>query len=55
MELKFSEEVAKSITISPTVKSDLVELSIKDFLEYSNFNIQDYSTFLKHSKIPVRF
>ena len=55
LELIFSEEVVKSITISPTVKSDLVELSIRDFLEYSNFNIQDYSTFLKHSKIPIRF
>ena len=55
LELKFSEEVVKSIMISPTVKSDLIELSIKDFLEYSNFNVQDFSTFIKHSEIPVRF
>ena len=55
LEWKFSEEVVKSIMISPTVKSDLIELSIKDFLEYSNFNVQDFSTFIKHSEIPVRF
>lgn len=43
LELKFSEEVVKSIMIPPpTVKSNLIELSIKDFLEYSNFNVQDF-------------
>lgn len=55
LELKFSEEVVKSITISPTVKSDLIEFSIKDFLSYSNFEVKDFSNFIRHSKIPVRF
>ena len=34
IELKFSENAVKSITISPTVQSDLVESSIRDFLQY---------------------
>ena len=55
LELKFSEDVVKSLTISPTVQSDLVEQSIQDFMNYCNYGIQDFSTFIKHSKVPVRF
>lgn len=55
IELKFSENAVKSITISPTVQSDLVESSIRDFLQYCKYNVPDFSTFIKHSKIPVRF
>lgn len=55
IELKFSEDVVKSLTISPTVQSDLVELSIQDFMEYCQYDIQDFSEFIKHSKVPVRF
>lgn len=55
IELKFTEDVVKSITISPTVKSDLVELSIQDFTSYCNYDVQDFSEFIKHSKVPVRF
>lgn len=55
IELKFSEEVVKGITISPTVQSDLVELSIQDFLKYCKYDVEDYSQFIKHSNIPVRF
>lgn len=55
LELAFSPNVVKSITISPTVKSDLVELSIQDFLNYCNFGVQDCSKFIKHSNVPVRF
>ena len=55
LELKFSKEVVKSLTISPTVKSDLVEQSIQDFIKYSGYNIEDFSKFIKHSEIPVRF
>ncbi len=55
LELRFSEDVVKSLTISPTVQSDLVEQSIQDFMNYCNYGIQDFSTFIKHSKIPVRF
>ena len=55
IELKFTEDVVKSITISPTVQSDLVELSIQDFVNYCEYNIKDFSRFIKHSKVPVRF
>ena len=55
LELSFSGEVIKSVTISPTIKSDLVELSIQDFATYCNLPVKDYSTFIKKSKIPVRF
>lgn len=55
IELKFTEDVVKSITISPTVQSDLVELSIQDFINYCKYDVQDFSEFIKHSKIPVRF
>ena len=55
LELKFSPDVIKSLTISPTVRSDLVEQSITDFLTYCNFSVDDYSKFIKHSNIPVRF
>ena len=55
LELKFSEDVVKSLTISPTVQSDLVEQSIQDYMNYCNYGIQDFSTFIKHSKVPVRF
>lgn len=55
LELNFAEAVVKSITISPTVQSDLVELSIQDFMEYCKYNIQDISNFIKHSKVPVRY
>lgn len=55
IELKFTEDVVKSITISPTVQSDLVELSIQDFVEYCKFDVKDFSEFIKHSKVPVRF
>lgn len=55
LELTFSEDVVKSITISPTVQSDLVEQSIQDFMNFCNYKIQDFSEFIKHSKVPVRF
>lgn len=55
IELKFTEEVVKSVTISPTVQSDLVEDSIQDFMHYCGYRIPDFSTFIKHSKVPVRF
>lgn len=55
LELAFSPDVVKSITISPTVQSDLVELSIQDFLKYCDFEVEDYSKFIKHSNVPVRF
>ena len=49
------ENAVKSITISPTVQSDLVESSIRDFLQYCKYNAPDFSNFIKHSNIPVRF
>lgn len=55
LELNFSTDVVKSITISPTLKSDLVELSIQDFLKYCEIKKENYSEFIKHSKVPVRF
>lgn len=55
IELKFIEDVVKSIAIAPTVQSDLVELSIQDFVKYCNYDVRDFSKFIKHSKIPVRF
>lgn len=55
IELAFAEDVVKSVTISPTVQSDLVELSIQDFMTYCKYNISDYSQFIRHSKVPVRF
>lgn len=55
LELSFSEDVVKSITISPTVQSDLVELSIQDFLKYCKFEVEDCSKFIRHSSVPVRF
>ena len=55
LELEFAGEVIKSIAISPTVKSDLVEQSIQDFTTYCNLSVDDYSTFIRKSKVPVRF
>ncbi|MBM6841918.1 hypothetical protein H6A03_10285 [[Clostridium] spiroforme] len=55
LELNFSTDVVKSITISPTIQSDLVELSIQDFLKYCEIKKENYSEFIKHSKVPVRF
>lgn len=55
LELSFSAHVVKSITISPTVQSDLVELSIEDFLKYCEFEVKDWVTFIRHSNVPVRF
>lgn len=55
LELKFSEDVVKSLTISPTVQSDLVEQSIQDFINYCNYDVRDFSEFIKHSNVPVRF
>ena len=55
LELKFSVDVIKSITISPTVQSDLVEQSIKDFTTYCGLHVDDYTKFIKKSNVPVRF
>ena len=55
LELQFSAEAVKGIMISPTVQSDLVELSIREFLKYCDFAVEDYSQFIRHSKGPVRF
>lgn len=55
IELKFAEDVVKSLTISPTVQSDLVEQSIQDFINYCNYDVRDFSEFIKHSNVPVRF
>ena len=55
LELEFSGDIIKGITISPPVKSDLVEQSIQDFTTYCNLPISDYSTFIRKSKVPVRF
>ena len=32
--------------ISPTIQSDLVELSIREFLKYCDFDVEDYSRFV---------
>lgn len=55
LELDFALEAIKSITISPTMQSDLVELSLRDFLKFQSFQVEDYTSFIRHSKIPVRF
>lgn len=55
LELEFSPDVVKSITISPTIQSDLVELSIQDFLKYCELEVKNYSKFIRHSSVPVRF
>ncbi|MFR6290969.1 MAG: DUF2971 domain-containing protein [Peptococcaceae bacterium] len=55
LELSFSAEVVKSITISPTVQSDLIELSIQDFLKYCKLEVSDFSKFIRRSNVPVRF
>ncbi len=55
LELKFSSDVVKSIRISPTVQSDLVELSIEDFLKYCDFEVEDWNDFIRTSDVPVRF
>lgn len=55
LELSFPSEVVKSVMISPTVKSDLVELSMQEFLQYSGYEIPDFAHFIKHSKVPIRF
>lgn len=55
IEVCFSEDVVNSITISPTVQYDLIEVSLKSFLEYRNYSTSKNSAFIKRSKIPVRF
>lgn len=55
LELNFSADVIKSITISPTIQSDLVEQSIEDFSTYCDLKVDDFSKFIKHSTVPVRF
>lgn len=55
LELKFSLKAVKSMMISPTVQSDLVERSIQDFLKYCEFDVEDYAQFIRHSTVPVRF
>ena len=55
LELKFSSDVVKSIRISPTVQSDLAELSIEDFLKYCEFEVEDWDDFIRTSDVPVRF
>lgn len=55
IELAFSEDVVKSITISPTIYNDLIELSIQDFMKYCGYDITNFAEIIKHSKIPVRF
>ena len=55
IELKFSQDVIKGITISPTTQSDLAEKSIENYLKYCEFNIDDVDNFVKRSNIPVRF
>ena len=48
-------KIIKSIGISPTVRSDLVELSVRDFVISCGFGVKDFGKFICHSKIPVRF
>lgn len=55
LELKFSRDSIKSLTISPTTQIDLAEKSLQDFLEYCTFNVKDYSEFIHKSNIPIRF
>lgn len=55
LELKFSHNAIKSLTISPTTQIDLAEQSLQDFLKYCEFNVEDYSKFIHKSNIPVRF
>ncbi len=55
LELKFNTDDVKGITISPTLQSDLVEISAKEFLEFCEFKDINSSEFIKRSKVPVRF
>lgn len=55
LELDFSLDAIKGITISPTVQVDLAEKSVEDFLECYDVNINKEKDFVKKSKIPVRY
>lgn len=55
LELKFNENAIKSITISSTLKNDMVKTSIKEYVDYCGYQIKDFSTFIKQSKIPIRY
>lgn len=53
LELNFSPDVIKSLTVSPTIRSDLVERSMQDFWSYCGFD--KVNLHVKHSNLPVRF
>lgn len=55
LELNFTPSAIQGLTISPTMQSDLAEQSIKDFLKYCDFSFEKTETFIKKSKVPVRF
>lgn len=55
LELNFSPNAIQGLTISPTTQSDLAEQSIKDFLKYCDCSFDNPETFIKKSKVPVRF
>jgi len=53
LDLKYNQSAINGITIAPTVKDDLAERSIKEYLQYCG--LKDDSLRITKSKIPVRF
>lgn len=55
LKIKFSKDIINGITVAPAINSDLVEDSIRDFLQYCSINTGERTNFIKRSKVPVRF
>lgn len=53
LDLQFSKDAVRGITVSPTVQSDLAEKSLVSFLDYCDYDVK--KGFIVRSEIPVRF
>lgn len=55
LDIKFDLTSINGITIAPTLKSDLIDRSLKDFFEYKGIDSNQLTEGVKRSVIPIRF
>ena len=55
IELEFDISCITGITMSPTIKSDLAEKSIREYCKYCGIDVENMDEKIEMSSIPVRY
>lgn len=55
LDLKFEDSCIQGVTISPTLKDDMVTSGVSSFLDYCGFDINKMEYGIQKSQIPLRY